>query len=301
MSIALTTPVAVDAKAFVTADMPLLLLGSCFSDSVGSRIADCGLTTLRNPFGVLYNPLSIAAALEMGIAGSSLDEQMLVEHDGLWHSWMHHTSLSHPLREQCLAQCNARIDELHRFLQQCRCIVVTWGTAYAYYLTHHPADSTACAEPLLVANCHKVAARCFKRQLLTVDEIVATWRPLVDRLLQLPQQPYLLFTVSPIRHMADTAHGNQISKSTLLLALDQLLTTVDGSRCHYFPAYEIMMDELRDYRYYDRDMTHPSPLAVDIIWQRFQQGYLTPDAIARVQQGEKTFRQSQHRTISKIQ
>lgn len=256
-----------------------------------------------NPFGVLYNPLSIASCLTLSIDGQHLDDRMLVRHDGLWHSWLHHTSLSHPDRDTCLQQCNERIDATHRFLQECDTLIITWGTAYAYYLNTHPDNAEPLHPPLLVANCHKVAAHHFNRHRLSVDEIVNYWQPLLQRLSQLPRKPRIIFTVSPIRHLSDGAHGNQLSKATLHLALDQIISEfgIQNSefRINYFPAYEIMMDELRDYRYYERDMLHPSNLAVDLIWQRFQQTFLQSETIEKVQYGEKAFRQSQHRTISK--
>ena len=298
MQTRLSTPVVAIPQASIGTDSHILLIGSCFTDSVGERMERCGMHSLRNPFGVLYNPYSIAVCLDHCIRDAHLDDTMLVQHDGLWHSWLHHTTLSHPDREVCQRRCDERIDEAHRFLQQCDTIVVTWGTAYAYFLTQRPDDNLPMADPLLVANCHKVSPRYFERRRLDVDEIVKVWQPLLLQLAQLPQQPHVIFTVSPIRHLADGAHNNQISKSTLLLALDKTISILSSQfSISYFPAYEIMMDELRDYRFYERDMVHPSDLAVDIIWQRFQQTYLLPETIDYCQQAEKRFRQSQHHSI----
>ena len=317
----LSTPVDTTPQPTIVADSHILLLGSCFTDAVGTRMEQGGLTVMRNPFGVLYNPLSIAACLDYCLEGRPLDDTMLIQHDGLWHSWLHHTTLSHPDRAVCRQQCSERIAAAHRFLQECDTLVITWGTAYVYHLVTQPADGRPLDEPLLVANCHKVAARHFERRRLDVEEIVAVWQPLCQRLAQLPKHPHLIFTVSPIRHLADGAHGNQLSKSILLLAADKIISifnthhssiicpshsplTPHSLPTHtqfsisYFPAYEMMMDELRDYRFYDRDMLHPSDLAVDIIWQRFQQTHLLPEAIEHCRQGEKTFRQKQHRPIN---
>ena len=294
----LSTPVVIPPQPTIAADSRILLLGSCFTDAVGTRMEQGGLTVMRNPFGVLYNPLSIAACLDHCLEGRPLNDAMLVQHDGLWHSWLHHTTLSHPDRETCRLQCNERIAAAHRFLQTCDTLVVTWGTAYVYHLVTQPADGTPLDEPQLVANCHKVAARHFERRRLGVEEIVKSWQPLLQRLAELPRNPRVIFTISPIRHLADGAHDNQLSKSTLLLALDKLISILNSQfSISYFPAYEILMDELRDYRFYDRDMLHPSDLAVDIIWQRFQQTHLLPEAIEKVLHSEKTFRQQQHRPI----
>lgn len=306
MRTVLTTPVDLQPQPIVRTDSRILLLGSCFTDAVGERMEHGGLNVMRNPFGVLYNPLSIATCLEHCLSEKSIGDEMLVQHDGLWHSWLHHTTFSHPEREACLRQCNERIDMAYQFLQECDTVVITWGTAYAYFLTSQP-DHSPLTEPLLVANCHKVPARHFNRQRLSLEEIVAVWLPLCQRLAQLPRKPQLIFTVSPIRHLADGSHGNQLSKSSLLLALDKIISNFGSTgsptsvqfSISYFPAYEIMMDELRDYRFYERDMLHPSDLAVDIIWQRFQQTYMFPETIVQVQQETKKFRQSQHRPINK--
>lgn len=299
MSITISTPVTTTPCQFIKPDGPILLMGSCFSDAVGLRMETCGLPTLRNPFGVLYNPHAIATALEYSLTGRPLDESLLVHHDGLWHSWLHHTTYSTVSREACLDQCQAQIDLTHTFLQQCSTIVVTWGTAYAYYLIADPPDGYKRETPLLVANCHKVPARFFNRERLDIEAIVAQWLTLTEQLLAFPAHPHLIFTVSPIRHMADSAHGNQLSKATLLLAMERLLGQLPASRCHYFPAYEIVMDELRDYRYYARDLVHPSDLAADIIWQRFQETFMNADTQEYCLQEAKKYRQSLHRPINK--
>ena len=290
----LSTPIDILPQPIVRPDSHILLLGSCFTDAVGERMEHGGLTVLRNPFGVLYNPLSIAACLDYCLEQRTLDDAMLVQHDGLWHSWLHHTTLSHPDCEACRRQCHERIDATHQFLQVCDTIVVTWGTAYAYYLTTQPDSEQSLSEPLLVANCHKVPARHFERRRLEVDEIVQTWLPLCQRLTQLPQQPRIIFTVSPIRHLADGAHGNQLSKATLLLAVDELLTKHLTLNTFYFPAYEIVLDELRDYRYFDEKMTHPTSVAVDVVWERFQRATMHPAVCQQAHYNTKQHKLEKH-------
>lgn len=236
---------------------PIMLVGSCFTENIGAKLSDYGFSTLVNPFGILYNPLSIAECLRRCLFGEAITEHELVEHNGLWHSWIHHGSFSSATKEDCLARCNNAIQEAHDALKKPHTIIVTLGTAYSYFLKNGEISPT-----LPVANCHKVPAGSFSKRLLSIEEITKAFEalPLGDH--------KLIFTVSPIRHWADGAHGNQLSKSTLLLAIDQMPKAI------YFPSYEIMMDELRDYRFYDSDMLHPSPLAVDIIWQKFQEAFL---------------------------
>ncbi len=244
----------------------IVSLGSCFADEIGDRLREGDFRIEQNPFGTLYNPASIAAALHRIIDDREIDASDLVRHEELWHSWHHHGSFSRPTQEECLATCNNRIHQAHAALKEASLLMVTFGTAWVF---EH--------KGMVVANCHKLPPQEFVRRRMTVEEIVALWSPLLQKLSTFNPQLTTLFTVSPIRHMADGAHGNQLSKATLLLAVDELLSSLTShlSPC-YFPAYEIVLDELRDYRFYGPDMTHPTPLAVDVVWERFQSATMTP-------------------------
>lgn len=284
-SLPLQTPVIVPrADISISHSEGILLLGSCFTDHIGERLGRAGFRTLCNPFGVLYNPCSIAACLQRCADGILMSDDDLVLHDGMWHSWLHHGSFSSADKSQCLAACNESMRSAHDFLDSCNTVIITLGTAFVYHLVENGCRGR------VVANCHRVPAEQFERRLLSVEECAAA-------LASLPLQgKRVIFTVSPIRHWADTAHGNQLSKSTLLLALDRHLQQYQAS---YFPAYEIVLDELRDYRFYDRDMTHPSPLAIDIVWQRFQECFFSAVTQNECCQREKAYRQQQHRPIAK--
>lgn len=269
----LYTPVAIGPTTLhISHGTPLLSLGSCFADSIGLKLQEAGHDILCNPFGTLYNPLSIAMALSHALDDREIDPSWTVENQGLWHSWMHHSRFSNPDRDACLNNCNHAIHLAHSQLQKHPILLLTFGTAYAYSLASGPHQGR------IVANCHKVPPQHFTRSRLTVAQIVDTWRPLLERLFQL--QCPVVFTVSPIRHIADGLHANQLSKSTLLMAVDTLLS--DPPDHHgipspeYFPAYEILLDQLRDYRFYARDMCHPSDVAADIVWQHFQDTYMSP-------------------------
>lgn len=256
----LLTPVVLPPQD-LTIDLstPLLSFGSCFADEMGSRLLRDGFDILCNPFGTLYNPLSIAKDLQLALTGNPLPEESLVFHDSLWHSWLHHSRFSSPSRDECLARCNASIRSAHNQLQRNPILLITFGTAWVFY-----------HEGKVVSNCHKIPPQQFERRRLSVEEIVAVWNPLIDRLHAGGVQT--VFTVSPVRHLADTAHGNQLSKATLLLSVDRLTQRGAG----YYPSYEILLDELRDYRFFARDMCHPSELAADIVYERFLDTYTTP-------------------------
>ena len=247
----------------------ILLLGSCFADNIGAKFAEHYFQATINPFGTLYNPASIAAAI------TNVGNSQLVEHNGLWHSMMHHGAFSDKDKEQLIARCEQSRALLQRALMEASTVVVTFGTAWVYEM-----------EGQVVANCHKLPANRFTRRCLTVNEIVEMWQPIVA---SMPDKHWI-FTVSPIRHVKDGLHANQISKAILLQAVDQLGQS-------YFPSYEIMMDELRDYRFYAEDMVHPSAVAVEYIWQRFVDTYMNKDTQTEMRVLNQLWRDNQHRML----
>ena len=263
----LTTPVIVPQLPFkIDYSTGIVSLGSCFADEIGVRLQEGDFHVEMNPFGALYNPASIAAAVRRLMEDREIGMDDLVQHEGLWHSWHHHGCFSHSTAEETLAACNSRIHQAHQALKEASLLMVTFGTAWVFE-----------REGEIVANCHKLPPQMFVRRRMTVEEIVALWQPLLQELAAYYPGLKVLFTVSPIRHMADGAHGNQLSKSTLLLAIDNLLPTAHYPLpTYYFPSYEIVLDELRDYRFFDEKMTHPTPLAVDIVWDRFQRATMLP-------------------------
>ena len=265
----------------------ILLLGSCFADNIGAKFEEHYFQTTINPFGTLYNPASIAkAVLDMGYGPSGMG---LVEHNGLWHSMMHHGSYSGVDKEEVIARCEESRIQMREALQQASVVIVTFGTAWVYEY-----------EGEVVANCHKLPANRFVRRRLTVDEIVDMWQPIIA---SMPDKHWI-FTVSPIRHVKDGLHENQVSKAILLQAVDRLISmslsynlSTETLHCSYFPSYEIMLDELRDYRFYAEDMVHPSAVAVDYIWQRFVETYMTTDTQQEMRILHQLWRDRHHRFL----
>ena len=255
----LTTPVTLPT------DLPkldhrqtLVLMGSCFASGMGDKLRAAKFNCTVNPYGVLYNPLSIATSLHELLEGRIYTADDLYEADGLWHSPMHHGSFSTPSAERTLQLINLAGRRGHEALLHADRLLLTFGTAYVY------CDR---ATGRVVGNCHRLPSDRFERRRLTVDEVVTRCSATLSRLLSLRPELQVVMTVSPVRHLRDGLHDNQLSKSVLLLAADQLCRA--NSRVHYFPAYEIVMDELRDYRYYADNLTHPSSLAIEYVWQRF--------------------------------
>lgn len=246
----------------------IMLFGSCFAENIGNLLLKNKFRCDVNPFGVLYNPLSIAQALHQVWEGKKYGSADLFQAGGQWHSFMHHSTFSHTSSAVCIDQINARLHKAAVELADTDWLMITWGTAWVYALKE---DGT------IVGNCHKQPDRLFVRRLLSVDEIVAAYLSLLTEIRKVCAQLKVLFTVSPIRHLKDGMHGNQVSKSTLLLAVDALQQSVRD--CFYFPSYELMMDELRDYRFYADDMLHPSALAVNYLWQCFSECYFSQKTV----------------------
>lgn len=264
-------------------DDKLLLLGSCFADNIGEKFGAHYFQMLSNPYGTLYNPASIAAILSpIANSQSPISDSPIIEWGGLWHSMLHHGSFSHSDRAQVLLHCEQSRELLHAFLQEATVVIVTFGTAWVYEY-----------EGKVVSNCHKMPANRFVRRRLSVDEIVAMWQPLLEAM----PDKHWIFTVSPIRHIKDGLHENQLSKAILLQAVEELVNKANSDKVGYFPSYEILLDELRDYRFFAEDMVHPSPVAVEYIWQRFVDTYMTADTQNEMRTLYQLWRDRHHRFL----
>ncbi|NND06656.1 MAG: GSCFA domain-containing protein [Saprospiraceae bacterium] len=262
----------------------IIAIGSCFAQQMGQRLQRAKLNVLTNPFGIVFNPTSIATVLAYALEHRPLKDLTIVEHDGLFHSMQHHGRFSQPSEEQLMDGIQRELSEIKNYLRDARLVILTFGTAYAY--RHKASDQ-------IVANCHKIPSPAFQKQLLTVTEIVEEFNRVIGDLLKLRPDVSILCTVSPVRHWKDGAHHNQLSKSTLLLAVNELVN--EFSACSYFPSYEILLDELRDYRFYAEDMLHPSDTAVDYIQQKFESLLLDGEAIEAVKKIRRIQRSLDHR------
>lgn len=272
----------------------ILMLGSCFSDEIGRQMEERKMQVTCNPFGTLYNPLSIANAIQ----SSAVSHQpSVVFYDGLWHSMAHHGSFSRTTKEEAEKAVAESVETMQRALEEATVVIVTFGTAWVYELTDERMKELT--NERIVGNCHKMPEKWFSRRRLTVEEIVEAWQPI---LAQYPDKKWL-FTVSPIRHIRDGLHENQVSKATLLMAVEELRAKSqeprDESRDRicYFPSYEIVMDELRDYRFYAEDLVHPSSMAVEYIWERFCETFCTSQTINAMRIAHKEWKFAHHRPL----
>ena len=244
-----------------------LLLGSCFAENIGEKLSNLYFPVDINPFGTLYNPASVASGIRMLLEVKPLSSSSLFLHEGMYHSFTHHSRFSGTTEEKCLRKINERHALSSGCMKNAKRMIITFGTAWVYRLK---------TSGEIVANCHKLPDKLFRRECLSVQEIVAEWEELLASIWQMNPSLKILFTVSPVRHWKDGAHGNQLSKSTLLLAINEL-QRLFPEQTDYFPAYELMIDELRDYRFYADDMLHPSPLAIEYIWERFSDMFFPCD------------------------
>lgn len=262
----------------------LMMLGSCFAENMGGRFSYYKFDVDVNPCGIVYNPLSVANALRLVIEGKRFKGEDLFQVGGKWASLFHHGAFSSTDQAVCLNRINERLERANRNLGALDLLVITWGTAWVYKYTK---------EGVVVANCHKIPSQEFERYRLSVEDIVAEYVPLIESLRQVNPGVRVVFTVSPIRHWKDGAHGNQLSKATLLLAIDQLQERLD--HVYYFPAYEIVLDELRDYRFFADDMLHLSGFTIDYIWERLLYSYISPEVLGLMNQIGRINRGVAHR------
>ncbi len=282
-----TTAVDVPTSAFrLTYHTPVLTVGSCFAHHIGLHLQNHLFDVDVNPFGVLYNPLSVKTALLTLLGKEEFTRDDLFEHQSLWHSFAHSSLFSDTTPDGCLQRINSRLRAGRERLPDTRIIFITLGTASVY--THLP-------EGKVVANCHKLPADTFARRRLKVEEIVSEYRLLLHTMKQQLPEVQIIFTVSPIRHWKDGAHENNLSKATLLIAVDKLQEEFDN--VEYFPAYELLLDELRDYRYYASDMIHPSQTAIHYIWERFIKSHCPPDTLRQMEEIRRLMTDLSHRPL----
>lgn len=268
----------------------IILLGSCFSDNIGMKMHNAGFDVIVNPFGPLYNPVSVANAVSRLESAVPFSEGECVEMGagaGLVCSFSHHTLAARSTAESFLKDANDSLAAASSFWHKAGIVVITLGTSFCF---RHIASGET------VANCLKRPAAEFAREFLPYESASAVLSSVVRRF---PAKKFI-FTVSPIRHLSDGAHMNQISKSSLLMAVESVVSKNEfKDRAVYFPSYEIVMDELRDYRFYSEDMVHPTSQTIDYIWERFCDYALLPSERQALVEKEKVWRQSQHRPLSR--
>ena len=275
------TKINIQVSSFqITHKDKLLLMGSCFTENIGNQLKQYQFPGNINPFGIIYHPVSIFGNLKKVMDKNVYTENELLQHNELYLSLDHHGQFSGTDKNEVLTNINTTIEKAHADFNSAKFVIITLGTAFVY---------KHLAQDRVVANCHKIPGTAFEKRLLTIDEIKAAFNVVKTQL----KDKTVLFTVSPVRHWRDGAVENQRSKSILIESIHQLIA--ENSNCFYFPAYELMMDELRDYRFYAEDMLHPNAVAVKYIWQRFAETYFSEQTQQINAQLEKIHLLLQHR------
>ena len=262
----------------------VLLLGSCFAENIGSRMRRAMLPATVNPTGILFNPESVRTVIEFALSG----EKVTPQQDGdLWFSWLLSGDFTCTDRETFQEQADAAMQRLRTGVATAKTLIVTFGTAIVYVLAEPPFTA--------VANCHKQPSRLFVRDMLTPQAIAAPWHRLIERLRVLNPGLRIIFTVSPVRHLKEGQHANTLSKSILHLAVDMLTHALEN--VEYFPAYELLIDDLRDYRFCTEDLAHPTPQAADYIFARFRETYYSEASRRLLNEAESLRRRLDHRFL----
>lgn len=266
----------------------MMLIGSCFSDNIGSKLHDAMMQVEVNPCGTIFNPLSIASCINKIIDNETIAGAELFLSNGVWCSFDFHSRFSMASKDAALERMNISISHAHEHLAQCKSIIITLGTAVVY----RRRDTGE-----VVSNCHKVPQHEFTRRLASVDEITAALNATASRLHEFNPELKVIFTVSPIRHIADGLEMNSLSKAVLRVAINNVMRA-NKDFVKYFPAFEIVVDDLRDYRFYSADMVHPSEVAIEYIWQAFQATYFDDHSTQAIARCERVSKRLKHRPMS---
>lgn len=263
---------------------PVLMMGSCFTDHIGNKLKKYLFPAHINPFGVLYNPVSICNSLNNILEKKIYTSQDLIYSGEYFHSLDHYSGFSGKEADSTLKQINQAIETAEKHLLKSRYLFLSLGTSWVY--EYIPSGK-------IVANCHKIPAQQFNRFRLTPDSITKTLSETLEQLKKIIPNIEVIFTVSPIRHLKDGLIENNLSKSTLRVAIDQLQSQYPF--VHYFPSFEIIMDDLRDYRFYDRDMVHINDLAIDYIWNYFQKTYMKSENLFIIKELDRVIKAREHK------
>lgn len=242
----------------------LLLIGSCFTENIGEKLKKYKFSVLENPNGILFNPVSVAEALESYIACDEFEKEDLFQLNEAWHSWKHHSRFSGLTAEEALNKINTSILEAYNFLKEADYLMITLGSAWTYTLTKKASNVKVGS---VAANNHKAPADWFSKKLMPAEEVFNVLKKTLQRLVQFNSKLKIIFTISPVRHLREGVIENNRSKAVLIQAVHQLVEMFEN--LYYFPAYELVIDDLRDYRFYAEDLVHPNYFATQYVWEKF--------------------------------
>jgi hypothetical protein len=265
----------------------ILLTGSCFTAHIGNSLAELKFRTMQNPNGILFDPASVAYSLVSYIQNKQYTKDDLFYLNEVWNSWQHHSVFSHTNAEQCLAGINRSQQQAHEFLKEADWLIITLGSSFSYHLTNENSIRQG------VANCHRAPGQWFRKHLMTIEEINSALDGCLHQLWQFNRKVKVIFTVSPVRHIRDGVIENNRSKARLIEVVHHLVNKFDN--IYYFPAYELVIDVLRDYRFYDIDMVHPNYAATEFVLEKFAKHYIDEASQSLMQELKKIVTARKHK------
>lgn len=285
-------PLQKQSKNLIDYNSNILLLGSCFVENIGRKLSYFKFQNLQNPFGILFQPKAIELLISNAINLKEYSEKDSFFYNEQWHSFDAHSKMSHSSKEALLNNLNQQVQLTSQKINSSTHIIITLGTSWVYRFN----ESNS-----LVANCHKVPQKQFSKELLSVEEISESLQSMAQLIKGVNSNASIIFTVSPVRHIKDGFVENTLSKSHLFTAIHQFLNqnlSVDNQQLFYFPSYEIVMDELRDYRFYADDMVHPNQLAINYVWEKFQEVWMSKEASKTMEAVEEIQKGLQHKPFN---
>ena len=265
----------------------IFLIGSCFSENIGNKLSYCKFQSVQNPFGILFHPKAIETLICRAINEKEFTENEVFFFNELWHCFDVHSHLSSISKESILEKLNTKLTATHEHLKKSSHIIITLGTSWVYRFK----ESNA-----IVANCHKIPQHQFVKELLSINQITTGLTSMVSLIKKINPSINFIFTISPVRHLKDGFVENQLSKSNLISAVHDVREKQE--KIFYFPSYEIMMDELRDYRFYKEDMIHPNSIGIDYIWEKFSESWISNEALLDTQQIMKIQKSLEHKPFN---
>ncbi len=268
----------------------IMLVGSCFTEHIGNKLEELKFSVLQNPNGILFDPRSVAYSLVSYVQNKCYEEKDLFQLNELWQSWQHHSRFSDLNSQNCIEKINASQSDAHHFLKEADWLIITLGSSFSYHLTElaHPHSGG-------VANCHRAPAHWFNKHMMTIEEINSALDGCIHQLWRFNPKLKIIFTISPVRHIRDGVIENNRSKARLLEVVHHLVNKFDG--LHYFPAYELVIDVLRDYRFYDVDMVHPNYAATDYVLEEFIENFIDEDSRGLMEEVKKIVIARKHKAF----
>ncbi|NBL64384.1 GSCFA domain-containing protein [Flavobacterium sp. NST-5] len=286
-----STPIPILKSQFpIDYSSKILMLGSCFAENISDKFSYYQFQNTVNPFGILFHPVALENVIHRAVNDLEFTENDIFFHNERWHCFEVHSEMSQPDKISFLTKLNSNLFLLKKAIQEASYIVITLGTAWIY---------RNLTSGNIVANCHKIPQKEFEKELLSIESIQLKIKSMIFKISKINPSAKIIFTISPVRHTKDGFVENQRSKAHLITALHAVISVPSsGVRVFYFPSYEIMMDELRDYRFYAEDMIHPNKIAVNYIWQKFCESWMTTETIATMQEVDSIQKGLSHRAFN---